>query len=53
MTETATKSRTKIEASNAWRWIEGQAAYDSYGLPTDTMSLGGFLTLGVVDQLSV
>lgn len=41
VTETATKSRTKINATGTWRWTESQASYDpTYGLPIDVQDLG-------------
>ena len=38
--ETDTKTRTYIQATATWRWAHSQATYDSYGLVTDTRSLG-------------
>jgi YD repeat-containing protein len=44
VTETATRSRTWIQAANggtgAWRWTETDTSYDSYGLPTNVKDLG-------------
>ncbi|WP_426633817.1 ricin-type beta-trefoil lectin domain protein [Planosporangium sp. 12N6] len=44
VTETATRSRTWIAATNTWRWTETNTAYDSYGLPTDVKDLGDTAT---------
>jgi hypothetical protein len=40
VTETATRTRTWIAATSAWRWTETDTSYDSYGLPTDVKDLG-------------
>src|SRR5439155_13007282 len=39
VTETDTRGRTWIAAAGTWRWIDAQASYDSYGLPTDITNL--------------
>ncbi len=33
--ETATKTRTRLAATSAWRWASLTTTYDSYGLPVD------------------
>jgi hypothetical protein len=40
VTETATRARTKLAATNSWRWTETQTVVDSYGLPTQVKDLG-------------
>jgi RHS repeat-associated protein len=40
LTETATRARTWIAATNTWRWAETDTAYDNYGLATDVKNLG-------------
>src|SRR4029078_6053203 len=39
VTETATRARTKLAATNSWRWTETQTVVDSYGLPTQVKDL--------------
>ena len=38
--ETATKARTRIDATSSWRWTQTDTRYDAYGLPVDVTSKG-------------
>jgi YD repeat-containing protein len=38
--ETRTRTRTLLEDTQTWRWVETQTSYDSYGLPVEVKDLG-------------